>query len=130
VAHLHRLEGRFESKTEIGRRVSNLLSRDRPYTPTAINKWFNEGVVPDIATIAALAKVLQVDPGWLAFGDESRAPAPRELGNGIAERSEQPRQTDPMPPRCNYSKLAGNEAAFRHCISATLSRDTRGSTAA
>jgi transcriptional regulator with XRE-family HTH domain len=73
---LHRKEGKFVPKVEIGRRVGEMLRRDKPFNPSAANKWFNEGSVPDVGTIAALATVLQVDPGWLAFGDASQAPAP------------------------------------------------------
>lgn len=88
-----RLQQREESSVsqkEIALRVSRILGREPPLVGSAVNKWFKDGVIPDVPTMAALAQVLGgtpiCDPGWLAFGDLSRAPTPRDPGiDGMEE---------------------------------------------
>lgn len=55
-------------------RVARVLGRD-PVDAGTGGRWF-KGTQPSLATIAALAIVFEVDPGWLAFGELSMAPAP------------------------------------------------------
>jgi transcriptional regulator with XRE-family HTH domain len=40
-----------------------------------VNRYFRD-VVPSLEVIAQLARALEVDPGWLAFGEDSKAPTP------------------------------------------------------
>src|SRR5580704_2944477 len=58
----------------LGRLVGN--GKGKALERSTIKRWF-EGAKPDIDTIARLAKVVNVDPGWLAFGPESAAPMVR-----------------------------------------------------
>ena len=52
--------------------------------------WFAE-TVPDLQTIMAIAEICGVDPGWLAFGNASKAPTPS------IPRFGQPHQTTRQP---------------------------------
>src|SRR5215216_2805109 len=61
--------------TEFGQRIGARLMRPA-VSPSTIMEWF-AGEIPDVATVQAVAEVCGVDPGWLAFGSSSRAPAPR-----------------------------------------------------
>ncbi len=57
---------------EVGRRLNR-----GPLSQGTISRWFR-GAVPDLESICAVAEALEVDPGWLAFGAASKAPAPNE----------------------------------------------------
>ena len=61
--------------TEFGQRIGSRMMRPA-VSPAMIMEWF-AGTVPDVATVQAVAEVCGVDPGWLAFGSASGAPAPR-----------------------------------------------------
>ena len=63
---------------ELGQLVSRELRGRRPITQPTVSRWFR-GSEPPLATIRAIAKVLGVDPGWLAFGAASAARKPPEL---------------------------------------------------
>ena len=41
-------------------------------TQTAVSNWEADRTEPSFATVAALAKFLGVDAGWLAFGESPR----------------------------------------------------------
>jgi transcriptional regulator with XRE-family HTH domain len=60
----------------LGKRVGRLLG-EAELSQSAVSRWF-KGATPDLDTIAAIAKALEVDPGWLAFGDASLAPSPED----------------------------------------------------
>ena len=45
------------------------LARDAGVTSATVSRWENGEVVPDAELIAKLAKILDVSPGWLAFGE-------------------------------------------------------------
>ena len=76
--------------TEFGQRIGARLMRPA-VSPSTIMEWF-AGVVPDVATLQAVADVCGVDPGWLAFGAASAAPAPR-VGEGGAAAPPRDRRT-------------------------------------
>ena len=61
--------------TEFGQRIGTRLMRPA-IPPATIMEWF-AGTMPDVQTIQAVAEVCGVDPGWLAFGAASGAPAPK-----------------------------------------------------
>jgi hypothetical protein len=67
--------GRQVTLREIGTEVARAMGRPRPFAPSAVSRWF-DGAEPDLATITGIARVFGVDPGWLAFGGDSAAPAP------------------------------------------------------
>jgi len=45
------------------------------FTQGSVSRWL-KGTEPSLETIVALAKILDVDPGWLSFGSASQAPPP------------------------------------------------------
>lgn len=66
---------------EVGQMLGDELGRERPYSPTSVLEWEKGVSQPGVDVLAALARVstgagVEVDPGWLAFGAESCAPAP------------------------------------------------------
>jgi transcriptional regulator with XRE-family HTH domain len=56
--------------------VARRLGREKPITAATVSRWEAGEGVPDLATIQAAAELSGVDPGWLAFGSRSQAPAP------------------------------------------------------
>lgn len=67
------------SYTEIGRRVGLRLGR-KPYSSPSARAWFIEGQEPEsFAVAAAIAFVLEVDPGGLAFPASEPASPPQGL---------------------------------------------------
>jgi hypothetical protein len=56
-----------------------------PVAQNTISSWFSRAM-PDVHDIEYLAKALEVDPGWLAFGEASTAKGPDD-----------PSRPDPMP---------------------------------
>ena len=67
----HRKLTQGELGTMIGR------AGGQPVAQNTISGWFKD-VVPGVDDLEFLAKALEVDPGWLAFGDASGAPRPRD----------------------------------------------------
>lgn len=75
---------------EIGEAVGERLGRE-PYAPTVVHRWFNKGTEPaEFAVTHAIAEILEVDPGKLAFGE---APAAMPPVRRVAE----PTPTPPSP---------------------------------
>lgn len=62
------------TQTQLGERVGKPLGRAvGQYT---VSDWFRGVSMPSLEETEALALVLEVDPGWLAFGHASESPAP------------------------------------------------------
>jgi transcriptional regulator with XRE-family HTH domain len=64
-------EGRRVSQSEIGRRVGEEMDRE-PFTQPTVSGWFRTdgtGSIPEVGVQEALAAVLGVRAGWLAFGE-------------------------------------------------------------
>lgn len=72
------------SQSRLGAMVGEMGGE--PVSQSTVSDWFRS-VVPDVHDIEHLAKALEVDPGWLAFGDASTAQGP-----------EDPSAPVPMPP--------------------------------
>lgn len=72
------------SYEEIADAVAERTGRKPAHRPTSVGRWFKGESVPDVPSIWALANFFGVDPGWLAFGDASDAPAPAAV---IASRA-------------------------------------------
>jgi hypothetical protein len=70
------LQGKQMQQAELGESVGKILKR-KPVTPSSVSRWFTEAE-PDLQVICAIARSLGVDPGWLAFGPDSQAPAPND----------------------------------------------------
>jgi transcriptional regulator with XRE-family HTH domain len=67
------------SQAWLGAEVGRELGAAEPVTQSTISKWMSGASAPqDTDTMVALAKVLEVDPGWLTFGAASKAPAPHD----------------------------------------------------
>ena len=63
------------TQTVLGEMVGRL--RGDKVAQTTISDWF-KSTVPDIHDIEYLAKALEVDPGWLAFGKATTAQGPQD----------------------------------------------------
>lgn len=79
--------GRRVTLAEVGEMVGAALERE-PYSAGSVLAWEKGVSVPDVRVIAALARActsvgVEVDPGWLAFGSESYAPAPVGLASAL-----------------------------------------------
>lgn len=74
------------SQTALGEMVGEL--RGERVAQSTVSDWF-KSVVPAVDDVEWLAKALEVDPGWLAFGDASGAPRPRDPTLG---------HSHPIPP--------------------------------
>lgn len=60
--------GKDISQEELGAMVGKQMGRD-PFTGVAAHRWL-KGRRPGYDIMAALARVLAVRPGWLAFGED------------------------------------------------------------
>jgi hypothetical protein len=84
-------EGRRVAQTEIGRRVGEAMDRE-PFTQPTVSGWFRTdgtGSIPEVGVQEALAAVLGVRAGWLAFGEgqasgESTPPSSPDLPDAVA----------------------------------------------
>jgi transcriptional regulator with XRE-family HTH domain len=91
------------SQERLGGLVSRELSKGAPVTAATVSRWESGDTVPSVTTLAAVARVCGVDPGWLAFGAESAAPGPRRgkppvTGQGPVRdepRRDEPRREEP-----------------------------------
>jgi transcriptional regulator with XRE-family HTH domain len=86
------------SQERLGVLVSRELSKGAPVTAATVSRWESGDTVPSVTTIAAIARVCGVDPGWLGFGAESAAPSPRRgkpLLAGQSVAAEEPRREEP-----------------------------------
>jgi transcriptional regulator with XRE-family HTH domain len=45
-------------------------------TQASVSRWFSGAQKPELDQLLEFAHVALVDPGWLAYGEDSRAPAP------------------------------------------------------
>lgn len=90
LLHLAAREGKEVSDTEVGRRVGKRLGRGA-LGYGAVYKW-KRGTVPGVSTVLAIAAVCGVDPGWLGFGEDSRAPAPATWTIVLTSRDEAARE--------------------------------------
>jgi transcriptional regulator with XRE-family HTH domain len=83
---LQAADGEEVDQAEIAKRVGMALGRPAVAQAT-VSRWFR-GTVPDVVTVAALAKVMRVSAGWLAFGDpgDTISAAPAELSPGVKAR--------------------------------------------
>jgi hypothetical protein len=71
--------GHKVTQAGLGALVSQALGREQAITGATVSRWEAGQSVPDLESVAGIAAVCKVDPGWLAFGPSSGAPAPDEL---------------------------------------------------
>lgn len=62
-------DGAKWSYREIGERVAKEEGRDKPYGATAVSEWLRGSAEPSLATIEAIASVLDVPLRWLLLGE-------------------------------------------------------------
>ena len=95
-----------------GSLVAAKLSR-KPYKQGAVGNWLS-GTIPNVVTIQAMAEILSVDPGWLAFGEASEAPAPGGF-QAVALPTRTASTRAPRPPLIETEVLAprGSEKPVR-----------------
>lgn len=70
--------GRNVRHEEFAKTVAK-AGRRKPPNASTVGRWKDDNV-PDLATIALISKVLDVDPGWLAFGEASGKGEPEVPG--------------------------------------------------
>lgn len=70
------LKVRTVTPADAAREVSERLHRDPPLTEADARRWWRGEAMPSVEEVEALAEVLRVDPGWLAFGACSTAARP------------------------------------------------------
>jgi transcriptional regulator with XRE-family HTH domain len=75
---LERRLGRKVTHSNLGEAVAQQLRR-APFSAATVSQWLSGKQALNFSVTLALAKLCRVDPGWLAFGEESRAPAPEPL---------------------------------------------------
>jgi transcriptional regulator with XRE-family HTH domain len=64
------------TQRDIAEGVSGALGLDPPLRVATVSRWVLGQSVPDVVVMGALAAYFGADPGWLAFGEQSRAPQP------------------------------------------------------
>lgn len=71
-------ESQRVTQEQIGVEVSKLLGLPaaEALRSASVSRWLLGQSVPDAPTMQAIAAALEVDPGWLAFGQASTAAAP------------------------------------------------------
>ena len=66
------------SQVDLGVMVARALGEKRAISAATVSRWESGDALPSVPTVAAIAKVCGVDPGWMAFGADSLAPSPRQ----------------------------------------------------
>jgi transcriptional regulator with XRE-family HTH domain len=79
---------RLGALERVGREISQVALGERiGVSSQAVSAWEGDVSPPTVEMVAKLALELGVTPGWLAFGQEPRYPAAKELtGKGRAQR--------------------------------------------
>lgn len=65
--HLDRRVGKRVTLKRFAQMVGDEL-KEAPVSPSSVKRW-EEGTIPDVATVAAIAAACGVSAGWLAFGE-------------------------------------------------------------
>lgn len=70
------------SQAWIAEELGRVMGKQEGFTPSAISRYMRGQIPGELETILGLARVFGVDPGWLAFGDDSKAPPPIDPTRG------------------------------------------------
>ncbi len=66
--------GQRLTQTELGKHIGRMVGyKVGQYT---VSDWFRGETIPPILEIEAIARCLEVDPGWLSYGKATVAPGP------------------------------------------------------
>jgi hypothetical protein len=81
--------------------TSKQLGLKQSLASETARRWLAGLSVPDSETIQAIALVLDCDPGWLAYGDHSKAPPPGKPDDVFADGGDVParKRVDDIPTR-------------------------------
>lgn len=74
------------------------LAAEAGVASSRISEYKERDEAPPARRTLALAEAIGVDPGWLAFGEASAAPAPNGFTEWLARRYP-PKAADPAPKR-------------------------------
>ncbi|MDA1081986.1 MAG: helix-turn-helix domain-containing protein [Gemmatimonadetes bacterium] len=66
--------------------VARQLGRAKPFSKMTVSHWEAGSSEPDTATLATIAKLAGVDPGWLAFGAASSGQDPFQAMDAVTQR--------------------------------------------
>lgn len=88
ILYASSVENRKLSQADVGEKVGKVLRR-KQLTAAAVSRHFG-GRVPTVPVLAAYAKAMHVDPGWLAFGEASDASAPPLRSAELSGRADRP----------------------------------------
>lgn len=83
---------------EIGTEMGQLLGTEALQAGT-VGRWFRDAIPDTLSRIAALAAVLRVDPGWLAFGDLCQGKVPQGFTPPAVTSAETARRQLPVAQR-------------------------------
>lgn len=64
------------SQRDFGVLVARKLGLPKALTKMTVSRWESGTSEPGLTTLSCIAELTGVDPGWLAFGKQSRAPVP------------------------------------------------------
>jgi transcriptional regulator with XRE-family HTH domain len=85
LLQLSNVLGRNAKYRDVVRLLSEYLGK--PVSDKTVSRYFNGRIPREREVLLGLAKVMHVDPGWLAFGEDSAAPSPRS-GNTLGYHRE------------------------------------------
>ena len=108
---LGKTEGTGVSQGKVAVRVAKIL-KEKTKRDNTVSQWRNGKSLPDVVTIFVLAKVLDVSPGWLAFGEGEM-----ERGDGMEWGGPAPEPAPDLKPKTRAAiaegvkKVAAREAA-------------------
>jgi hypothetical protein len=115
------------SQETFGRMISRYVGREKAITGATVSRWEADEAVPDIATIAAVASLCGLDPGWLAFGSRSGAPTPEDRWKSAtaamreaSERAQEQRERQTAHFRALVALALRRDRAKLHALSAEL----------
>jgi hypothetical protein len=76
----HAREDETTRLDDFGAAVAQLEGRQDPYSASTVGAWMRPGgSVPEPSTVQAIAATGDVDPGWVMFYPNTRAPEPPDF---------------------------------------------------
>lgn len=88
ILYASSVQDRKLSQADVATKVGKVLKK-KQLTAAAVSRHFG-GRMPTVPVLAAYAKAMHVDPGWLAFGDASDASAPPLRSAELSSRTDRP----------------------------------------
>lgn len=66
----------YPTQGALGVHLARALRREEGIPAATVSRWEAGLTTPDLEMIRTIAQIAKVDPGWLAFGNESASPSP------------------------------------------------------